>query len=80
MHRSRFKTLGEYFGAALGGGLVIGLAIVIVQALVSTKLRRRYDVAQALGAPVRLSIGPMNARNAARAGVRKATSATAASG
>ncbi len=74
VHRSHFKLIGEYIGAALAVGLVIGLAIVVVQALVSTKLRRRYDVAQALGAPVRLSIGPMNARKAARAGVRKATS------
>jgi len=72
VHRSHFKAIGEDIGAALAAGLVIGMAIVIVQALVSTKLRRRYDVAQALAAPVRLSIGPVKARAAARGGVRRA--------
>ncbi len=54
---SRFKKL--ILDVALGGiiGLVLGVAIVVIQALVSDKLRRRDDVAQALGAPVRLSIG-----------------------
>ena len=38
-------------------GLVLGLGIVIVRALVSDRLRRRDDVAHALGAPVNLSVG-----------------------
>ncbi len=56
---SRFKKL--ILDAALGFilGLVLGVAIVVVQALVSDKLRRRDDVAQALGSPVRLSVGPI---------------------
>jgi capsular polysaccharide biosynthesis protein len=47
----------------LGGlfvGLVLGLAIIIVGALVSGSLRRRDDVAHALGAPVRLSVGSIH--------------------
>ena len=39
-------------------GLVIGMVIVIVRALVSDRLRRRDDIAEAIGAPVKLSIGP----------------------
>jgi capsular polysaccharide biosynthesis protein len=40
----------------LFGGLVLGIAIVVLQALVSDRLRRRDDVAEALGAAVGLSI------------------------
>jgi hypothetical protein len=46
----------------LGGlfvGLVLGLGIVIVGAISSDSPRRRDDVAYALGAPVRLSVGPI---------------------
>ena len=45
---------------AVGGrlaGLALGMAIVIIRALVSDRLRRRDDVADALGAPVKLSVG-----------------------
>ena len=38
-------------------GLVLGMGIVVIQALVSDRLRRRDDIAQALGAPVKLSVG-----------------------
>ena len=44
----------------LGGlflGLMLGLGIVIVGALASDRLRRRDDVAYALGVPVTLSVG-----------------------
>ena len=53
---SRFKPL--VFDAGLGfvGGLFLGIIIVIVGALSSDRLRRRDDIAQALGAPVRLSV------------------------
>ena len=59
---SRLKPL--VFDAAVGlvGGLFLGLAIVVVGALVSDRLRRRDDVAQALGAPVRLSVGAVRQR------------------
>ena len=38
-------------------GLVLGLSIVVVRALVSDRLRRRDDVSRALRAPVKLSTG-----------------------
>jgi len=54
---SRFKHLVLY--PLVGGilGLVLGLGLVIVRALISDGLRRRDDIARALGAPVRLSVG-----------------------
>lgn len=54
---SRLKP--PLFDAAIGlvVGLALGVGIVVIQALVSDRLRRRDDVAQALGAPVRLSVG-----------------------
>jgi capsular polysaccharide biosynthesis protein len=53
---SRFKKL--LLDAALGLilGLALGLGIVVIQAIVSDKPRRRDDVAEALGSPVRLSV------------------------
>jgi capsular polysaccharide biosynthesis protein len=47
----------------LGGlyaGLMLGLGIVIIGALASDRLRRRDDVAHALGAPVTLSVGSIH--------------------
>jgi hypothetical protein len=44
------------------GGLALGLIIVIVSALASDRLRRRDDVAAALGAPVRLSVGTLRVK------------------
>lgn len=47
---------------AVGGfvaGLALGMGIVVVGALVSDRLRRRDDVAEAFGAPVRLSVGAL---------------------
>jgi capsular polysaccharide biosynthesis protein len=43
-------------------GLALGLAIVVLQAVLSDRLRRREDVAAVLGIPVALSIGPMGRR------------------
>jgi capsular polysaccharide biosynthesis protein len=60
------KRLLEYAGAGLVGGLALGMAIVIIGALVSDRLRRRSDVAYALGAPVRLSVGKIPASRARR--------------
>jgi capsular polysaccharide biosynthesis protein len=54
---SRLKRLIEYTLFGLIGGLALGMGIVIVGALVSDRLRQRDDVARALGAPVRLSVG-----------------------
>jgi capsular polysaccharide biosynthesis protein len=59
---SRFKKL--ILDAALGLilGLALGIAIVVIQAIVSDKPRRRDDIAEALGSPVRLSVGTAQAK------------------
>jgi capsular polysaccharide biosynthesis protein len=56
---SRFKGPVLFSVAGLIGGLLAGLVIVVIMALVSDRLRRRDDVARALGAPVGLSVGPL---------------------
>jgi capsular polysaccharide biosynthesis protein len=53
---SRLKPLLRDAAEGLVGGLAVGMAIVVIQALVSERLRRRDDVAQAIGAPVKLSV------------------------
>jgi capsular polysaccharide biosynthesis protein len=53
---SRKKIAIEYVGGLFFGGLIIGLAIVIIGAVTSNRLRRRDDIAAALGAPVKLSV------------------------
>jgi capsular polysaccharide biosynthesis protein len=53
---SRSKTALEYVGGGAFGGAVLGMGIIAVGAVMSTRLRRRDDVAAALGAPVRLSV------------------------
>jgi len=57
--RSRLKHLILYPLAGLILGLVVGLGVVIVRALISDRLRRRDDISRALGAPVPLSVGPV---------------------
>lgn len=59
-HHSKLKDLIEYLLSGLVGGLAIGLGIVIVRELISDRLRRRDDIAAALGAPVQLSVGPVS--------------------
>jgi capsular polysaccharide biosynthesis protein len=54
---SKVKGAALYIAGGIFGGLVVGMAIVIIAALLSDRLRRRDDVAAALGAPVRLSVG-----------------------
>jgi capsular polysaccharide biosynthesis protein len=51
-----------YLFVALVGGLSLGMGIVIIRALVSDRLRRRDDVADAIGAPIGLSVGPVGGR------------------
>jgi capsular polysaccharide biosynthesis protein len=53
---SRVKRGLLYVGGGLIIGLILGMGIVVIRALLSDRLRRRDDVAQALGAPVRLSV------------------------
>jgi capsular polysaccharide biosynthesis protein len=60
--RSVVKAGGIYIGGGLLGGLVLGLAIVVIGALLSNRLRARDDVAYAFGVPVRASFGPLRKR------------------
>jgi len=60
--RSRIKGPTLYFAGGLFGGLAVGIGGVIVAALLSHRLRRRDDVAAAMGAPVRLSVGRLRRR------------------
>ena len=55
--KSRLKLRVIYAVTGLIAGLALGVGIVVLQALVSDRLRRRDDVAHALGAPVKLSVG-----------------------
>lgn len=68
---SHFKTGGIYVGGGLLGGLVIGMAIVVLGALLSDRLRRRDDIAYALGGPVRLSVGPLSKSRLSGPGAEK---------
>jgi capsular polysaccharide biosynthesis protein len=52
---ARLKHMILYSVMGLIVGLALGLAIVIIRAMVSDRLRKRDDVAYALGAPVRLT-------------------------
>lgn len=61
VRHSRVLTLLLYVGGGLMGGLVIGFAIIAIGALTSDRLRRRDDIAYAIGSPVRLSVGPLRA-------------------
>jgi capsular polysaccharide biosynthesis protein len=54
---SKLKHLVLYAAIGLFAGLILGLAFVVIRAIVSDRLFRRDDVARALGAPVRLSVG-----------------------
>jgi capsular polysaccharide biosynthesis protein len=54
---SRVKTGVIYAVTGLIAGLVLGMGFVAIHALVSDRLRRRDEIAHALGASVRLSVG-----------------------
>ena len=51
------KGIVEYAVGGLLIGLALGIGIVVVAAITSDKLRRRDDIAYAIDAPVRLSVG-----------------------
>ena len=63
--QSALKGSLIYAMAGLIFGLALGVAIVIIRAVTSDKLRRRDDVARVLGAPVKLSVGKVSAPAAA---------------
>ena len=70
--RSRIRLPLQFVVAGLLAGLTLGLGIVVVGALVSDRLRRRDDVARALGAPVELSVGRIGAGLLRRRGLAAA--------
>jgi hypothetical protein len=57
--RSHLRSVVLYPGAGLIAGAAVGIAIVIIRAIVSDRLRRRNDVAEALGTSVKLSTGSL---------------------
>ena len=61
VYRSQLRLTVLYAWGGLVVGLALGLGIVIVQALVSGRLRRRDDIARALGAPIQVSVGRLRA-------------------
>lgn len=67
---SRLKRAAEYAAIGLIGGLVLGIGIVVIGALLSDRLRRRDDVAHALGGPIKLSVGAV--RGSRRIGLEAA--------
>jgi capsular polysaccharide biosynthesis protein len=54
---SQVRRLVEFAGIGLLAGLVLGIGFVLLRELLSDRLRRRDDIACALGAPVKLSVG-----------------------
>ena len=59
--RSGLKDTLLYAAIGLFGGMAVGMIIVILGAITSDRLRRRDDIASAVGAPVRLSVGALRA-------------------
>jgi capsular polysaccharide biosynthesis protein len=55
--QSRKKRLLLFVGGGLLAGLVLGIGIVVLGAIVSDRVRRRDDIARILRAPVKLSVG-----------------------
>ncbi len=60
--QSRLRLIIVYAGTGLVLGLALGIGIVVVRAIASGRLYRREDVAQALAAPVTLSLGRVRRR------------------
>jgi capsular polysaccharide biosynthesis protein len=71
---SHYKRAAIYAAVGLLMGLFLGLGIIIVRALVSDRLRRRDDVAYALGTSVKLSVGTLQVSRW-RPGLRRLTGA-----
>ena len=61
VHHSALKFALIYAAVGLVVGLGLGMAIVVIRALVSDRLRRRDDIADALGGTVHLSVGRIHA-------------------
>jgi capsular polysaccharide biosynthesis protein len=56
------KSMVLYAVAGLIGGLVIAMAVIVIGSITTDRLRRRDDIAIAVGAPVKLSVGPLRRR------------------
>jgi capsular polysaccharide biosynthesis protein len=69
VHHSRLKYLLIYAMSGLIAGLAAGVGLVLVLALSAGGLRRRDDVARALGTPVGLSVGRVRTSRRARRAV-----------
>jgi capsular polysaccharide biosynthesis protein len=69
-HTKRYLLL--YGGGGLIVGLALGVGVVLILALVSDKLWRRDEVAQALGAAVNLSVAKVQMNRHARSDVQAA--------
>jgi capsular polysaccharide biosynthesis protein len=67
---SKTKYLVTYAVYGLIGGLAIAIAVIIIRALLSDKLRRRDDIARALGAQVGLSTSAVRLGRRLRPGRR----------
>ncbi len=61
IHHSAMKYILMYAVMGLIVGLALGVAILVIRALVSDRLRRRDDIADALGASVNLSVSNVDA-------------------
>jgi capsular polysaccharide biosynthesis protein len=62
VHKSRIKGPVLAVMSGLIGGTALGIGLVLAPAILSTRLRRRDDVARALGLPVRFSAGAVRSR------------------
>lgn len=61
LKHTHIKTVLYEVGGGFFGGLVLGVGIVVISAIISDRLRRRDDIAATIGAPVDLSVGPLRA-------------------
>ena len=59
---SHVKGVALDVAGGLIGGMALGMGIVVIGALVSDRLRRRDEIAEAFGVPVGLSVGVLHKR------------------
>jgi capsular polysaccharide biosynthesis protein len=70
---SKYRKADIYAIGGLVAGLILGMVAAAAAALMSDRLRRRDDVANAVGAPVRLSVGPLKLKRSGLPGRREVT-------
>ncbi len=74
-HSSKMRS-ALAMASGLVGGAAVGMGLVLFAALTSDRLRRREEVALALGAPVRFSVGKLSGRRAWPWRIRRRSSPT----